>query len=1072
MDGDISKKTFFGRFAMPIACLVCLLFPMALRGARISVQNMRNAVADWLPPRFEETARMQWFWQHFVGDRYIMASWEGCTATADDSIYQCLLSRLRPPIPPSRQHVQPAGGPAQPEAADPARPAEQASTTSFGIRVARDYEFAGDQLGLMPDDHWHADAGGRQEKWVRAIDKKWYFITPDGSLFRWTSPRSPWGRLFAYGWRKLTGAEVHGVLVAEFGPVDGPWYYADPNRLAAQLFQQVTTGPQMVGALTADDDAALPGNEAAARRRMAGILLGSDGQQSCVVLTLSDVGRRDLHAVIGRPVFGRQPGKLYALAEACGLPFEQLHLGGPPVDNVAIDEEGTVTLLRLVTLSGLLGIALSYACFRSIKATVIVFIVGGVSAVGSLAMVGWFGSLLDAILMAMPALIYVLAISGAVHLMNYYREALDTTGPRGAVETAIAHGWAPALLCNVTTTVGLFALMTSDLTPIRKFGFFSGLAVMATVILLFSLLPAALQLFPLKPRHALASGQDSHAAGLVESKLWTVVGNFMIRRHVLVSVTCMLTILIVGWGSRYLLTSVNLLNMFDANSKIIRDYTWLEQSFGKLVPLEVVVQIPSELQQPLASQPPGAGHRSAGNLLSFLDRMILVDRLQSVVQRELGTEARRMVGASMSAATMALPVTSEFGSFTGRLATNVRLIKNRPALLKSDYLTLDEDQAELWRISFRIGAGAGTDYGQIVSQMQRAIEPVMTAYRVRDQLLRTLPPPDELPRARRVLFLLTPASLTQRAHAPPVERPPDFAADTLISTERQSEILASTLSSLLKSSRIQVELRRAGPQAAADHETLFAGVDAVVLLGESSTAMPVVSPPPDCVLIDARVSASQDASASHEVWSAGSDSLRAIYTGIIPVVTKAQRTLLTSLITSSFWSFVTITPLMIFVCRSVAGGLVVMLPNVLPIFVVFGAMGWIQMPIDIGSMMSASIALGVAVDDTIHFLSWFRVALNELGDRQLAILAAYKHCATPTLQAALISGLGLSIFSFSTFIPIKRFGFLMLAILFAGVAAELIFLPALLAGPLGKVFQPRKSSSGVKLPPGKSASGG
>jgi predicted RND superfamily exporter protein len=104
------------------------------------------------------------------------------------------------------------------------------------------------------------------------------------------------------------------------------------------------------------------------------------------------------------------------------------------------------------------------------------------------------------------------------------------------------------------------------------------------------------------------------------------------------------------------------------------------------------------------------------------------------------------------------------------------------------------------------------------------------------------------------------------------------------------------------------------------------------------------------------------------------------------------------------------------------------------------------------------------VDDTIHFLAWFRVALHELGDRQQAILSAFQHCATPTLQAALISGLGLSIFSFSTFVPIKRFGVLMLAILLAGVAAELIFLPALLAGPLGKVFQPRKPPPVDQLP--------
>lgn len=1076
MERQHSKRTFFSRYAMLIASLVCLLFPLALRGARISIQNMRNAVSDWLPSGFEESAQMQWFWQHFVGDRYVVASWEGCTGTDDDPTYQCLLRSLRPPSPPSRQKQQAVNRndlerQAQQVEPELTEPSSDEGRTPFGIRVARDFDFVGDQLGLLPDGPWHEDCGGRKEKWVRAIDGKWYYLTPDGQLFRWNSPRSPWGRFLEYAWRRLAGTPVEGVSVANFGPVDGPWYYADPRRLAARLFQQVTTGPQIISALTSDQHAALPGNDMAARKRLMGLLLGADGKQSCVVLTLSDVGRRDLHAVIGRPVLGSDAGLLYKVAEECGLSADQLHLGGPPVDNVAIDEEGTITLLRLVILSALLGVALTYACFRSVKATVIVFIVGGVSAVCSLAMVGWFGSLLDAILMAMPALIYVLAISGAAHLMNYYREALDRHGTEGAVEAAIAQGWGPALLCNVTTAVGMFALVTSDLTPIRKFGVFSGLAVMATVVLLFSLLPAALQLFPLKPRLPVTAKTNRAATVPPHGGLWDVVGKFMIRRHLLVSVTCLVVIAVVGWGSRYMVTSVSLLNLFEGNAKIIRDYAWLEKKLGKLVPFEVVIQVPVTWRQSGANEPHETEHPAAGNLrpLSFLDRMVLIDHVQSVVQRELGAPQHDIVGASISAATMALPVRSEFRSFAGRMATNARLVRNRPALLESDYLTLDEQQAELWRISFRIGADPTADYGRIVTEMKRAVEPVIEAYRIWNQILQNTTRLADLRSAHRVLLLkYEPAVNGQNPQSPAPTR--DSSDETMISPRRQSEILASTLYSLLRQSRIKVDLRAANsPNAVADPRAL-ADFDAVVVVGDPRGGELALSTPDDRLRIDARASFLADAAAAN--GAAGqTESLRAIYTGIIPVVTKAQRTLLTSLITSTFWSFVTITPLMILVCRSVAGGLVVMLPNLLPIFVVFGAMGWVQMPIDIGSMMSASIALGVAVDDTIHFLSWFRSALNELGDRKRAILSAYQHCATPTLQAALISGLGLSIFSFSTFVPIKRFGFLMLAILFAGVAAELIFLPALLAGPLGAVFRPAKGTETDKSTTGQITSG-
>jgi hypothetical protein len=137
--------------------------------------------------------------------------------------------------------------------------------------------------------------------------------------------------------------------------------------------------------------------------------------------------------------------------------------------------------------------------------------------------------------------------------------------------------------------------------------------------------------------------------------------------------------------------------------------------------------------------------------------------------------------------------------------------------------------------------------------------------------------------------------------------------------------------------------------------------------------------------------------------------------------------------------------------------MVVMLPNALPVVVIFGSMGLLGIDVDVGSMMTASIALGVAVDDTIHYLTWYRQDFERLGDRHQAILSAYSRCALPTMQAAAISGLGLSVFALSTFTPTQRFGYLMLSILVCGVVAELIMLPALLAGPLGRFCDPRPS---------------
>ncbi len=71
--------------------------------------------------------------------------------------------------------------------------------------------------------------------------------------------------------------------------------------------------------------------------------------------------------------------------------------------------------------------------------------------------------------MSMPSLVYVLSISGAVHLINYYRDAVRNGGMQNAVERAVVAAWRPALLCSITTAVGLLSLVTSEIVPIRKF---------------------------------------------------------------------------------------------------------------------------------------------------------------------------------------------------------------------------------------------------------------------------------------------------------------------------------------------------------------------------------------------------------------------------------------------------------------------------------------------------------------------------------------------------------------------------------------------------------------------------
>ena len=82
--------------------------------------------------------------------------------------------------------------------------------------------------------------------------------------------------------------------------------------------------------------------------------------------------------------------------------------------------------------------------------------------------------------------------------------------------------------------------------------------------------------------------------------------------------------------------------------------------------------------------------------------------------------------------------------------------------------------------------------------------------------------------------------------------------------------------------------------------------------------------------------------------------ISAIYCGGVPLVHKAQHQLMDDLINSFMVAFVIIAAIMVLVLRSVRAGLVSMIPNVFPAFVVFGAMGWAGFEIEVGSMLTAN----------------------------------------------------------------------------------------------------------------------
>lgn len=167
-------------------------------------------------------------------------------------------------------------------------------------------------------------------------------------------------------------------------------------------------------------------------------------------------------------------------------------------------------------------------------------------------------------------------------------------------------------------------------------------------------------------------------------------------------------------------------------------------------------------------------------------------------------------------------------------------------------------------------------------------------------------------------------------------------------------------------------------------------------------------------------------------------------TGQYPLIILAQQTLLRGLTVSLLITLICVILLFGLLLRSLRLIFRVLLPNLWPIVIVLGGMGWLKFRLDSVSVMTASIILGLAVDDTFHTLAHF-LRLEPRRGAAVAIADTLERTAPAHVLTTVILAAGFAACFFSDFLPVSRMGAMgALAILFA-LAGDLLLIPALLS---------------------------
>ena len=359
--------------------------------------------------------------------------------------------------------------------------------------------------------------------------------------------------------------------------VDNPVLHDIENKLRAaeygKYFSCVTSGYSIDRQLSD----LLKLSEKARIKRLSGYWVNPQNGLTYVVAKLSELG------IDSR---GLAFSSIYKAIESEGIARKEIRLAGPSVDLLGLNDEGFWSPLRVIPFISSAVFLISWIFLRELRIAFFLILLSSYCAAFSLAFIYLSGFRLNLIVWTLPTLVTLLTTSTSLHFLSYYRDSLllaqnESEAPKLAFRNALK----ATSLCAITTTVGLFSLMTSGVGPVFEFGMFGGISVLFSCFAVLFWLPEWLRIFPY--RHCLNIGKkDSETSSRRWMKWALTCGGF--RKPILGSFVLVLLLLAAQLPG--LQTGVSNKDLFLEGSRLIQDQNWIQANLCQINSTEVRLQ--------------------------------------------------------------------------------------------------------------------------------------------------------------------------------------------------------------------------------------------------------------------------------------------------------------------------------------------------------------------------------------------------------------------------------------------------------------------------------------------------
>ena len=269
-----------------------------------------------------------------------------------------------------------------------------------------------------------------------------------------------------------------------------------------------------------------------------------------------------------------------------GYNFDEYHIAGRiRTQNYYVNRMGSeMILFAAIALVLLIGFLLMiFRCFVGIFVPIIVLLI---SVMWTLAFIELTGGELDLMMTMLPTLLFVIGISNSVHIITKYIDELGTGSDKiTALKVTLREVGLATFLTSLTTAAGFLTLVTIDIEPIQKFGFYAAVGVLLTYLVSILLLPAVL--VNIKPHFISCS---------IEFKPWwdqflKAMLGWSIKKYRAIFTTTVLFIVLAIVGISQIRVNNHFLDDLQDDSSLKNDLAYFERNFAGIRPFELGIDL-------------------------------------------------------------------------------------------------------------------------------------------------------------------------------------------------------------------------------------------------------------------------------------------------------------------------------------------------------------------------------------------------------------------------------------------------------------------------------------------------